>query len=216
MHKVVFLVVFMSLSFSGVGAQEGVNFQSSEILVLDTYEKTFRNILSNDDSGIQIRRIQVKTQRADSISYLGGLDIRLANEYVSETISSTGVAITGDLGIALGGGRQEVVRMAQEQIFLELDDLNTLIDFLNSTIQTQSRYRPKGMKPASDRTWRITFDNGLVWGFAYDSGGRVKWFYYLQLGDARFEIPVESAKEMLMLIARTRRWLQDEFPILDE
>ena len=212
MQTIIRVAVFTILTFPlYLSAQ--VKASRVTIQVIDSYEKKFRNLLSNDDSAIQINLIQIKKEDSDTTIYRGGLDIRIANENVSQTISSRGIAITGDFGLALGGGRQEVVTLETGQIFMELEELNTLIDFINSTIVRSNKNKPY---PEYDVTWRIEFENGLVWGFLYDSQTLGKYFYYLELGESRFQIPTNNAKEMLLLIGRARKWLQEEFPIATE
>jgi len=208
-----YLVPLLALLFLSVPLQAQVNASHVTIQVIDSYEKNFRNLLSNDDSAIQINLVQIKKEANDTAIYRGGLDIRIANENVSQTISSRGIAITGDFGIAIGGGRQEVVTLETGQVFLQLEEVNTLIDFLNSTILRSNR---KQDYPQYDMTWRIEMDNGLVWGFLYDSQTLSKYFYYLELGQSRFEIPVSTAKEMLLMIGKARKWLQEEYPIEGE
>ena len=189
------------------------SYEVIQVKVIDYYENSFRNLLNNkNDQALQLNLVQVKTTREDSVSYAGGLSIRVISTEVSKTISSTGIALTGDLGLTVGRSKTDVVTTNKGEIFLNAEDIETLISFLNKTIKLGY-----GKEEQSFNTsWRLTFEQGLVWGVVYDNRGLKNWFYFVEINGARFEVAFQDGRDMLQMIARSRKWLEEDFPLREE
>lgn len=179
----------------------------AEIKVIEQYTKVFNNLRSGDDSGLEMSclSIHMTDSETDSTRHIAGVNIRVASEEVSQTMSSAGVALTGDLGITVGRSRTSVVQTQKGEIFLQLEDLETLITFLEKSVELIYG----GQKPEHNSSWRIDFEDGLTWGVLYDKKSFDKWFYFVEIGDARFEINYEEGVAMLKLIAKSRKWIKE-------
>lgn len=189
----------------GVYAQQEHTY--SEIRIIDQYDRVFNNLRSGDDSGLELSLLSIHIQEneSDSIQHIAGISVRVASEEVSQTMSSAGVALTGDLGITVGRSRTSVVQTNKGEVFLQLSDIETLISFLEKSVELIYGQQ----KQEYNSSWRIDFEDGLTWGVLYDKKSFDKWFYFIEIGDARFEINYEEGLAMLKLIAKSRKWIKE-------
>lgn len=190
---------------SNVFAQQEYTY--SEIKIIDQYERVFNNLRSGDDSGLELSllSIRITESETDSTIHIPGISIRVASEEVSQTMSSAGVALTGDLGVTVGRSRTSIVQTNKGEVFLQLSDIETLITFLEKSVELIYG----GQEPEYNSSWRIDFEDGLAWGILYDKKSLDKWFYFIEIGDARFEINYEEGLAMLKLIAKSRKWIKE-------
>lgn len=190
---------------SNVFAQQEYTY--SEIKIIDQYERVFNNLRSGDDSGLELSLLSIfiTESETDSTIHIPGISIRVASEEVSQTMSSAGVALTGDLGVTVGRSRTSIVQTNKGEVFLQLSDIETLITFLEKSVELIYG----GQEPEYNSSWRIDFEDGLAWGVLYDKKSLDKWFYFIEIGDARFEINYEEGLAMLKLIAKSRKWIKE-------
>jgi hypothetical protein len=190
---------------SNVFAQQEYTY--SEIKIIDQYERVFNNLRSGDDSGLELSLLSIFITKSetDSTIHIPGISIRVASEEVSQTMSSAGVALTGDLGVTVGRSRTSIVQTNKGEVFLQLSDIETLITFLEKSVELIYG----GQEPEYNSSWRIDFEDGLAWGVLYDKKSLDKWFYFIEIGDARFEINYEEGLAMLKLIAKSRKWIKE-------
>ena len=200
-----FLFLFCCAANLVVHAQQEYTY--SEIKVIEQYQKVFNNLRSGDDSGLEISllSIHITDSATDSVSHVAGVSIRVASEQVSQTMSSAGVALTGDLGVAFGRSKTAVVETNKGEIFLQLEDIETLVSFLEKSVELIYG----GDKPEHNSSWRIDFEDGLTWGVLYDKKSYDRWFYFVEIGNARFEINYEEGLAMLKVVAKARRWINE-------
>ena len=205
--KYLAFLILLNAAFGGTRSFAQQEYTYSEVKVIEQYQKVFNNLRSGDDSGLEMSllSIHITDSRTDSISHIAGVSIRVASETVSQTMSSSGVALTGDLGVAVGRSKTSIVETNKGEIFLQLEDIETLISFLEKSVELIYG----GEKPEHNSSWRIDFEDGLTWGVLYDKKSMDRWFYFVEIGDARFEINHEEGLAMLKVVAKARRWINE-------
>mgnify|MGYP000043390557 CR=1 FL=1 len=205
--KYLAFLILLNAALGGTRSFAQQEYTYSEVNVIEQYQKVFNNLRSGDDSGLEMSllSIHIRESGADSVQHIAGISVRVASEEVSQTMSSAGVALTGDLGIAIGRSRTSVVETNKGEIFLQIEDINSLITFLEKSVSLIYGQQ----KQEYNSSWRIDFEDGLTWGLLYDQNSFDKWFYFVEIGSARFEINHEEGKAILKMIAKSRRWINE-------